>query len=238
MRCGFFCLIGFLFLASCGSTAEQPASRAGTADGEAVFIYPQTGTLVYAEVLFISGTWTGEQPASLRVEGRDAAGTVLVQADIAAAGDTWQAELLHAYSGEPVEVLLRVLSPDGSTVHAESSIVLAGTGYRPTGSFGHILQPRAGQTLSGGSIRVGGSVSGLPDNTFQLTLSAEDGTILDETSLTVLNPYGIDEVPYEAELQTRAALGQVTLRAAARSTVDDSPIPLGSVDFILGTDPG
>jgi hypothetical protein len=75
------------------------------------------------------------------------------------------------------------------------------------------------------------------DNQFTVTLTSADGSMLDSQTVTVVNPYGIDEMPWVAELSTQSLLGPATI--TAYFTPPDDPDPVTSrVDIVISMDAG
>jgi hypothetical protein len=196
--------------------------------------YPLDGTIVYSELLYVSGTATDipNKTFLIRLVGAD--DQKIVEAAVQPGEDgSWTVELAHGYNGEPMEMALLAL-PAVEDVSNESDyaihqIVVAAQSYRPQGSFGSITSPSEGGTVGGESFEVTGTVSGVFENTFILALMGEDGTEIDMKPVTMLNPYFLDEVPWVAELETNGYTGSAVIEVYEISARDGSKIPFGSV---------
>ncbi|MDX1996067.1 MAG: hypothetical protein SF029_27055 [bacterium] len=227
-----------MLLTACGGTTGDVQSAAGTTDGAVTMTFPASGTVIYAESLYLAGQVSGDSPQSFRLEVIGTDDSMIASTQVANASGDWQVELIHGYTGEPTEVTIQAVSLDGQNVLASSSVLLSSNDYRPEGAYGFILLPGEGDAVGGDSIPVEGSVSGVFENTFTLVLVDSAENILDEQIITVLNPYFIDEVPYQADLAPGSYTGAAVIRAQATNAEDGGLIELGSVSITIDSSAG
>jgi len=234
-------LLSILLLSACGGTTDG-ASTQPTATpmltGSIDILYPQTGTIVYAESLYLSGTVADVEQLTFTLQVIGADEQIIAQTNVDTPAGDWQIELIHGYTGEPTEATIRAIPLTGDGIYDSASIIISANSYRPEGVFGSIITPGDGDIVGGDMLLVEGSVSGVFEGTFQLALINAAGTMIDEQTITAFNPYFIDEVPYQAELATNAYTGPATIRAYALSADDGSEIPLGSVSITIESSAG
>jgi len=231
-------VLGGFIMTACGGI--EPSSAPATAtlqlpDPMVHIRFPADGAVIYAESIRISGL---ASVAEFQLELVDLDDTVIAESTISPVlpGGDWVITLDHGYASEPTEMLIRAVAPTGD-FYDTTAIILAEPGYRPEGSFGSIIFPVDGAELGGDFIVVEGTASGVADNQFTITLTAADGALLDNRTVTVVNPYGIDEMPWIAELSTQLLLGPATI--TAYFTPADEPNPVTStVDIIITMDAG
>jgi hypothetical protein len=233
-------LMALFFLAACAPsvvvTPTAPVSAVTPAPSSVVnFSYPPEGTIVYADKVYLSGTAQNITTFHLQLIGTDK--NVLARATVQVKDGQWQVEVPHTYMGEPTEVTIFALPADDAAEGSEygvTTIALAGKTYRPEGTFGQITDPAAGSAVGGDSIQVSGSASGVFENTFTLALMNGD-RVIDQQTVTMINPYFVDDVPWSAELKTNGYTGPVQLVAYAISPKDGSKIRLGEVKNLTVT---
>jgi len=207
--------------------------------------YPLDGTVVYSEVLYVSGTASGipGDEFALRAIGDNdeviAQWTVQLQA---ADEGRWTVELVHNYTGQHMEVSIIAL-PAGADFPVTSTydtalIVLSHQSYRPADLRGSITSPADGAAVSGSAILVSGTASGIFENTFTVRLIDEDGNDINSEIMTIVNPYFIDEVPFSLELATNGYTGPAEIRAFTQSAADGSEILIGSVNITVTEEAG
>jgi hypothetical protein len=225
-------LIAGVLLAGCDSSASPTATALPTDIPTLTGVEiesPQSGTVIYAEMVYISGAVTGESRV-FRLEMVDTEDNVLAQTTLDEEPGDWTAELVHGYAGEPTEITIRAVPDDGDeTAFDTVSVLLADSSQRPAGSFGSILQPGDGVTLGGDSIPVEGMASGLFENEFILELIDEGGTTIDQEFVLLNNPYFIDEVPWQAVLSVSGYTGPAQIRAYYIDAEDGSEQTLDSI---------
>lgn len=210
-------------LAACRPAAPVATATPTTPEliGEVVILSPPAGALIYAEVMRISGTATnvpGDQ-FELALVGPDE--TNIADSVIQLDGESWQIELPHHYTAEPIEVTLtaRPLDPSINSAYDLVTIALAGLDYRPPGTFGAITLPPDGSAVGGDQIQVAGTASGLPDNQLTLTLLAADGTVIDSQTIIIDNPYRINDLPWRAEISTNGYMGAASLQVSGQQVI-------------------
>jgi hypothetical protein len=227
-----------LMAAACspGTPAAPAPPTLPPLSGTVEIDFPQDGTVIYAESLYVSGSASGVPDNQFTLKLVNADDQTLNQATVQVDDSgKWQVELVHGVEGEPSEMAIFAVpsyadAPAGSDYDIRS-VVIASKDYRPEGVFGSILAPFEGSSVGGDIIPVNGTVSGVFEGEFTLELTAEDGTLLDSQQVLAMNPNFIDEVPWSAEIATQGYTGQATIRAYAISARDGSEIPLGSVQI-------
>ncbi|MEQ8671669.1 MAG: hypothetical protein RLP44_25705 [Aggregatilineales bacterium] len=181
-------LIPFLLLASC-TTEDTPNTMV-------TITYPANGTVIYAEALTVQGTLQGdsERPIQIVLANQDNQTTTTIS------GSTWSVEIPLNYSGEPLQTTLSIRSEDGATTYATSQLIIADLSYRPQGTFGTIIFPEDESTIGGDSIQIEGSASGIVGNFLTIRLIDSEDRVIREQTLIIVNPYFIDEVPWNVAI--------------------------------------
>lgn len=218
-----FPLMSLLFAAACatgGSGGPTPTTPPFTS--EVTLTRPQPGTVVYAESLSISGIVNGDDAQTLLIDLL-VAGELLTQATIDADPGVWSLELPHTYSGEPA-VLELVVSPAGDAEgeYARIPLTVADIVHRPDGAFATIFLPQSGDTVGGDAIPVEGTASGM--DTLRVLLLADDDTILNEQSVALVNPFLVDEVPWQVELEPGDYTGAARIELRYPADVQATPV--------------
>ena len=229
--------------ASSGPTASAPAEAANdvSTGGEVRIIHPQAGANLYAEVMYVSGTAlaVSDERFVLRLVGPDSA--VISSHIVEAQQDgRWQVELLHGYSGEPIEVVIEAL-PVGAAdqqLYDAVTVMMAGIQHRPASPTGGIHYPVPEEPVGGEAIVVNGAFSALPDSVFWLALIAADGRLLDERQVKLHNPYHVDLMPWSAELATSGYAGPAEVRAFVRAADGTAWRALDSVAIVIAQEAG
>ena len=72
-------------------------------------------------------------------------------------------------------------------------------------------------------------MSGTPDYRLTVTLTAEDGRVLDTRITDDGNPYHIDEMPWQADLATGGYVGPAYIEVIAENPGDAAGIEIGRV---------
>lgn len=196
-------------------------------EGNVDILYPEDGAVIYSEVMTISGTATTSD-FTLKLIGPDE--QVIAQA-AGQAGD-WKIELVHGYSGEPIEVNILAVPIDAKTGidYDIATILLANIDSRPEGIFASITSPAEGDTVGGEMIQVGGMASGL--QTLSIALIGADGATIDSGNITLYNPYVIDNMPWTAEIATNGHTGGMEIRISSGDNI------LNSVNVNVTTEAG
>lgn len=232
-----FISVAFLSACSPATPAATPTATTPALVGSVDIQYPEDGTTIYSEVLYVSGTSEGLPGDMFRLQVVGADDAIIAQNTIVADSDgPWQIEIPHGYSGEPVEATIYAVPAD-ETVPGDydvAGIVISGQSYRPEGTFGSIISPINGTAVDSDTIEVSGTASGVFENTFTLELLDSTGSMLNQQFVIVTNPYFIDEAPWKATLLTGDYTGAATIRAYAISARDGSEIDMGSVNITIG----
>jgi len=230
-------LVMTMLLIFCGCTVAPQVTPTPEITGSVDIVYPQDGSIIYAEQLFLSGT-ASDIPGdtfALQLIGPD--GSVVGRYPVQTSAREWQVEIPHGYSDEPIEVNIFAV-PEAGNIPSDvdydvATIVLAGQTYRPEGVFGSIVSPSEGSAVGGDTFEVNGTVSGVFENTFTLALFDAEGNVIDSKSVTVFNPYFTDEVPWTDELATNSYVGAAAIRVLYVSPADGSEIALDEVQVTL-----
>ena len=210
------CLI---LIAACRPTEQAAAPTTATPTvplltGTVDILTPTEGTLIYSEMLYISGTAQGlpDNRFELALIGPD--DTDIATSVVRVSADTWEIELPHTYTDVPIEVIITARSTDPAVPgdYDLVTVALAGLVYRPEGTFGSITYPVEGSTVGGEQFEVGGTVSGLSDQQVTLQLLAADGTLLDSQVIAIDHPYPLDDVPWSGEMSTDGFIGEAVLQ--------------------------
>jgi hypothetical protein len=222
-----------LILCACNVTPQSTPTIIGGVD----IVYPQDGSIIYAEQLFVSGTASDIPGDSFALQLIGPDGSIIGRYPVAMSAGEWQVELPHGYIGEPIEVNIFAVPQNGNLPsdvdYDVATIVLAGQTYRPDGAFGSIVSPTEDSTMGGDTFEVRGTVSGVFENTFTLSLISADNSTIDSKPVTVFNPYFTDEVPWTAELMTNGYTGAAEIRALYFSPADGSEIVLAVVQVTI-----
>ncbi len=226
-----------LSLVACNGTSAVPTENITPSTepllGDVSIIHPEDGSIIYSELLWVDGETSDWQGGAFNLHLLDLDDNLIAQANVQPENDgTWRVTLEHGYQGEPIEATLVIVSED-EQVLASRSIVIAGMAYRPEGVFGSITFPISGSSFGGDSFAVHGTASGVFENSFIVVLEAADGTVIDQEIVTAFNPFYVDEMPWETELETNGYTGEATIRAYAISPSDGQEEPLGSVNITI-----
>jgi len=211
-------------------TAEPDTPR-----GAVTIISPLTGSTIYAEALFVTGTAQDVPENRFRLRVVTADDVVLAQPTVTVEEGMWSVEIVHEYDGVPTEALLIAENAAGGEYDVES-VVIASMDNRPEGTFGAILSPQEGMVVGGDQIEVTGTGSGLFENTLLLQLREPDGAVISETVVTVANPYFVDEIVWIADLETNGHTGPAIVHigyedaaTGERITLDEEEIMVSEV---------
>ena len=204
-----------LLLAACGGDSDSEGFANPTATFEAGaatvnITAPPSGSIIYAESIRISGEVLGSPQAfSIRLLTPDE--QVITETDVDAQPGEWQVELVHGFTGTPTEVEIMATGADG-TVLDTSTVLLSDVSNRPEGSIATITLPLDGDTVGGDVIPVQGRASGIEGGLLTLQLVDSADNVIDSETMNLLNPFVIDDVPWQADLERRDATGSATIR--------------------------
>lgn len=228
-------------LAACTppNQAPQPTALPDVEDiqGTVDITFPQSGAIIYAETLYLTGTADNLPDEGFRLQVITDNDETLMETVVTPPDerDNWTTEVAHEYDGDPIQAQVLALPADSDITieYDRETIVISSQDNRPEGVFGSVTLPTDDATVGGDVIPVSGTASGLFENTLIVTLTASDGTQLDEEILTITNPYFIDEVNWSTELNTDDYTGPATVRAYYISAQDGEEITLDEVDVML-----
>jgi len=216
MRKILFALL-IMTLAACGGGDDDPEGftrptatfepGASTVD----ILFPQNGTIIYAEAITVSGRLVG-QPQQFTVQVVTLDDEILVESTLDEQPGDWSVEVIHGYTGDPTEIEIRAV-PGGTSadVFDRAGVLISDASNRPDGAFGSIILPADGSEIGGDLIPVEGRASGATENTITIELARADGRLVAVETITLANPYFIDEVPWRIELDRQSASGPATL---------------------------
>jgi hypothetical protein len=239
-----FALIALALVTACRPEVLSPTPTTNTSasplSGNVTIITPAEGSMIYSEILYLSGTANGVpgDRITLIVTGPD--GETLAQADTTIKAGQWQVELPHRYNGEPTEVTIRVLPARTSsdTDYTNRIIALADLRYRPDGLFGTITTPVNNSAGGGELLRITGTASGMRADTLSVDLIADEGHIVTRTYASTTNPYRVDVMPFVAELATQNYTGRATIQLGVQNDTDNTVIPLDTISVLIDTAAG
>jgi hypothetical protein len=220
------------------SSGPTPTPTIPSLTGVVDIVYPLDGSVIYSEVLHLSGTASSTPNFLLRLVGPD--DTTISEATVQVQGSNWEVELAHGYDGEPIEVTVLALPTDARTSgdYDIATIALSSINNRQPDIFGSITAPLGDGTVGGEIIPVSGTASGLPENTLSVALIGADGTVIDSQNVVVVNPYFIDDMPWAVDLSTNGYTGLARIRASSQNPADGSEIILGSVNVTVTAEAG
>lgn len=246
MRLFVIALSTILLLAAC--SGDSPAAPTTTptapvaATGAVDITFPQSGAVIYAESVTISGTALID-PAieQFRLQIITPSDEILSDTVVDVSSDgSWSTEIIHGYTGDPIETLIMALPIDESLTgdYDIESVVISSIDNRPDGVFGMIMAPANDSSVGGDEIQVSGTASGLFEGTLLVTLEQPDGTPITEEVLTVFNPGIIDEVIWSADIETAGFTGSAVIRIHYQDAATGDDVTLDSVDITLTTTAG
>jgi hypothetical protein len=206
--------------------------------GNVNITYPISGSIIYAEALFLQGTASNIPAEGFRIQIIAPDDTILAETIVQADDDTWQLELVHEYSGEPIEAIIIARSLDNAVPedYDIESIIISSSEYRPEGVFGAIIAPAPNSTVGGDQIPIIGRGSGFFEGTFILALEeADDGTEISQVVVTMFNPYFIDDMIWEVDLPTNGFTGHAVLRMFYQSAATGEEIDIERVELVISS---
>ena len=222
-------------LAACGAAPDNPSNDPANPvmQGDVRITFPESGTVIYSEALYIEGTADGlpEDGFILRAVLPD--DSILTETTIQPDGNEWSVDMLHNYTGDPTQIILEAIPANGAEgYYSEQSLIINQLTYRPDGIFGTLLSPTPEMAVGGDLIEVAGTASGIPDNTLTISLTERDGTPISEIEYVIPSPYIIDEVLWITDLPTADFTGLATVTV---TYVDDAgeTQTLGEADIVV-----
>lgn len=177
--------------------------------GSVTINHPPDGSIIYAEALYLEGSASDLPAAGFRLEVTSALDELLADVMIQPEANDWSIELVHEYAGDPIEVTILALPADETIDNTYDivSSVIAPLETRPDGAFGSLLSPARGALVGGDVLQIVGTASAIPDNELTIQLTEPDETVINETSTTINSPYPLDEIVWEANLETTGYTG-------------------------------
>lgn len=224
-------ILSLVVLAGC---AVGPSATSTPNPGQVTIQRPQTGAIIYGSTLYISGTAENLPTGQFRLSAVTASDEVIIDSPVTIENGVWSYETPNAYTGDPTELTISALPAAGGPELDVASVVISSEANRPEGTFGSILNPFEGETVGSGTIPLNGTASGLFEGTLNIDLKRPDGSVITGIVLTVENPGLIDEVPWQADIQTTDYRGPAVLRAYYHSAQDGTPITLATVPITIG----
>jgi len=217
MRISFLVYIASLLLAACSPVVPQeaatPVPTAPLLQGEVNITHPSNGSIIYAETLYLEGLARGLPSDGFRLRVLSANDEIIAETTVQPAEDeTWTLELVHEYAGDPTEVTIFALPVDES-ISGDYDLVtamFANLDFRPEGIYGQIINPAENDIVGGDVIPVIGTVSGI-NSPLTITLTQPDATVIDEEIVAITNPYRIDAVLWNTQLQRGDYTGPANL---------------------------
>jgi hypothetical protein len=234
-----FILFFIIILSACGADtpAEPPTPTEPPLIGAVQITSPKLGSVIYAETLYISGTIQGVDAFTLHIE--TVTGETLFNGEITGVNGHWNREIIHGYTGEPIEAIIQAKSTDShvSLQYDELPILISSLTYREDGIFGLVLFPSEQQSVGGDSIQVEGTASGIPDSRLSILLRHDKG-LIDKQIIVLDNPYRIDERTWTADLLTNGYLGTAFIDIAYTDSETKSELILDTISIIIGSAAG
>lgn len=237
------CLLLMSALVACSPSAPpaSPTPSIPVPEGEVSILSPQSGVVIYAELMNITGTSSALPDEGFRLQIFTAEDEQIAETSVIPGEDGgWATEIRHNYTGEPTEITILSLPADPAIPgdYDVSSAVLSSLEYRPEGSYAAILSPSEGNVIGGDQIQIVGNGSGLFENTLLLSLTSSAGDVLAEEIVTLNNPYFVDEVIWTADMEISGYTGPAVLRAYYQDAENGEEITLSSVNVMLSVAAG
>jgi hypothetical protein len=237
----FFSLFILVLISACAPPPQGEFTLVPTLpslQGDVDITYPISGSIIYAESLFLQGTASNIPVEGFKIQVIAPDDSILAETIAQPEGDSWQVELLHKYTGEPIEtvIIARSLNNAIPEDYDIESIVISSLEYRPEGVFGSIIVPTPNLTVGGDQIQVVGRGSGFFEGTFMLALEeADDGTEISQVIVTMLNPYYIDDMIWEADVPTNDFTGYAVLRMYYQDAATGETIDVARVELVISS---
>jgi hypothetical protein len=208
--------------------------------GSVEMMTPLEGSIIYSELITLSGVAAGLPDDSFRLMLTGPDGEQIAGATVRGASGAWSIELAHSYTGDPIEVAISAqpLDPFIAGEYTQRTIALAGLSFRPEGIFGSITLPADPSTVGGEFLLLTGTASGVPGHALTIDLLADDGSVITRTYASTANPYRIDDMPFTAELATNNHIGPATIQLGAFDEAENTVTPLDSIRVNIDTAAG
>lgn len=231
-----YILLLIIVLAACGAAPEGTSNNSlnGTSlRGDVRITFPQSGTVIYSEGLYVEGTAIDLPDEGFILRAVLPDDSVLVQTTIQPEDTSWSVEMLHNYTGNPTQIILEAIpANEADSYYSEQSLIVSNLEHRPEGTFGTLLSPIPDMSVGGDLIEIVGTASGIPDNTFTISLTERDGTTITELEYEIPTPYNIDEVLWIADMPIQGYTGLATV-TITYVDADGETQTLGSADIVV-----
>ncbi|GAB5490663.1 MAG: hypothetical protein Phog2KO_08780 [Phototrophicaceae bacterium] len=207
-------------------------------EGSVDIMFPPSGAVIYAEVIYLSGTASDIPAEGFQIQLIAPDDSIIAEATVPhPETEEWSISIVHNYAGDPSEINIVAKSVDSSNTlsYDIESIILATMDNRPDGTFGEITSPDEGTSIGGDSLLVSGHGSGFFENTFSLILETLDGEIIEEIPVTLNNPNFVDDMPWQAEIPRGDFIGNARIRMAYQDMESGDTITLDSIDIVVST---
>lgn len=200
-----------IVMAGCGVTANSLPTLAPTPTSPPLLeiTSPQTGTVIYADTINISGT-SPNTNQTVMVELLGPEDDQLAQASTSSdVAGTWQITLNHGYTGDPIEVLLRIVAPAAVQIQgrAQIGLVLNTTEARPIEAQISIISPIAASIVGGDVFEVTGTAISIAQGTFTVRLMSTADEIISQSAVMVPESNMENLLPWSTELTTEGYVG-------------------------------
>lgn len=243
MRIKLIASVTFLAMFIMACTPSDTDSNAtieptqATLEGSVDITFPPSGSIIYAETIFLSGTAENIPEEGFQIQLIAPDDSIIAEASVQPDNDEWGIELVHNYTGDPSEVNIVAKSVDATLTLAYDieSILLSTMENRPDGTFGTINSPTDGVSVGGDSLLVSGHGSGFFENTFVLILETRDGELITEIPVTLSNPNFVDDMPWQAEISRGDFIGNARIRMVYQDMESGDMITVDSVDIVVST---
>jgi hypothetical protein len=214
-RCAslLICILLVWIVTGCAALGG-PTSTPDPLSGTVTLTTPPEGAVIYASALYVAGTLADVPSKSLLIRLRTPENEIIAESRVDAVQGDWSTEIVHGYTGAPNPVTVEVVPLDAPSAEpfARSQIFFAALEDRPDGMFVTLITPEDGREIGGDDVLVSGTASGIPDRTFNVSLTNSNGQVLDTQTVTLSGRYDIDEYPWEVTLQTQANEGNAVIR--------------------------
>lgn len=231
-----------IFIMACtASETDNNATLAptqATLEGSVEITLPPSGAVIYAEVIYLSGTANNIPAEGFQLQLIAPDDSIIAEATVPQPEtEEWAINIVHNYVGDPSEINIVAKSVNSNNVLAYDieTILLATMDNRPDGTFGEITAPSEGTSIGGDSLLVSGHGSGFFENTFVLILETLDGEVLEEVIVMLNNPNFVDDMPWQAEIPRGDFIGNARIRMTYQDMESGNIITLDSIDIVVST---
>ena len=239
-------LLSILIIILVTACTSTPQERGGVTlvptqavlKGNVDITQPISGSIIYAESLFLQGTAHDIPAEGFKIQVVTPDDLILAETTVIPEGENWQVELVHGYTGEPIETVIIARSVNNAIPedYDIESVAISAAENRPEGVFGSLIAPSPDATVGGDQIQVVGRGSGFFENTFSLVLEeADDATEIAQTIVTMTNPYFIDDMIWEADLATNDFTGHAVLRMIYHDAATGEIIEVDRVKIVVSS---